>query len=75
MVRCAYCPARGIIRRPKTGCAACKECFFRVFEDEIHETIVNGNLFRAGDRVALAASGGKGMLKIPKANNFSHSIV
>ena len=38
----------------------CKECFFSVFEEEIHRTIINGNLFTAGDRVAIGASGGKG---------------
>lgn len=38
----------------------CKECFFTVFEDEIHHTIVSNNLFKRGDRVAIAASGGKG---------------
>lgn len=38
----------------------CKECFFYCFETEIHETIVNGELFKPGDTVAVGASGGKG---------------
>lgn len=37
----------------------CKECFFWAFELEIHCTIVNGKLFKKGDVVAIAASGGK----------------
>ena len=30
------------------------------FENEIHETIVSNSLFQRGERVAIAASGGKG---------------
>lgn len=37
----------------------CKECFYIAFENEIHNTIVGNNLFKSGDRVAVAASGGK----------------
>lgn len=37
----------------------CKECFFLAFETEIHDTIVNGKLFKPGDKVAIGASGGK----------------
>jgi cytoplasmic tRNA 2-thiolation protein 1 len=37
----------------------CHECFFIVFEEEIHHTIVTGNVFTPGERVAIGASGGK----------------
>lgn len=30
------------------------------FEEEIHQTIVETNLFRPGQKVAIGASGGKG---------------
>lgn len=30
-----------------------------MFEDEVHETIIKNQLFKAGDYVAIAASGGK----------------
>ncbi|KAF9520757.1 hypothetical protein BS47DRAFT_1481138 [Hydnum rufescens UP504] len=57
---CALCStARAIIRRPKTGQQICKDCFFWVFETEIHNTITHAQLFRPGDRVAIGASGGK----------------
>lgn len=46
-------------QRPKTGDTLCKDCFFVTFETEIHETIVNAKLFKSGDKVAIAASGGK----------------
>ena len=37
----------------------CMECFFIVFEEEIHHTIVSNDLFKRGEKVAIAASGGK----------------
>lgn len=58
---CSLCSkSKAVIRRPKTGQQICKECFFTVFETEVHNTIVNAKLFKPGDRVAIGASGGKG---------------
>jgi hypothetical protein len=58
---CSICNiARANVRRPKTGEHVCKECFFAAFENEIHRTIVDAQLFKPGERVAIAASGGKG---------------
>ncbi|KAI9449637.1 hypothetical protein BJY52DRAFT_1306732 [Lactarius psammicola] len=57
---CALCQnAKAILRRPKTGQQICKECFFRVFETEVHNTITEARLFKPGDSVAIGASGGK----------------
>lgn len=53
------CGRNAVLKRPKTGDSLCKECFFWAFELEIHNTIKNGKLFRSGDKVAVAASGGK----------------
>ncbi len=59
---CEMCQAsKAVIKRPKTLQKMCKECFYAVFELEIHHTIVQGCLFERGSRVAIAASGGKGM--------------
>lgn len=55
----AKCGNQAVLKRPKTGNALCKECFFRAFESEVHNTIINGNLFKTGDKVAIGASGGK----------------
>ena len=55
---CSLSPA--VLVRPKTGKRICKACFFKEFEAEIHHTIVANGLFSPGDRVAIAASGGKG---------------
>ena len=60
MVLCNYCNERNaVLKRPKTSEKICKECFFHQFELEVHETIVGNELFRRGERVAIAASGGK----------------
>ena len=60
---CALCTnSRAILKRPKTGQQICKECFFHVFETEVHNTISQAQLFKPGDRVAIGASGGKGKL-------------
>ncbi|KAL6011837.1 cytosolic thiouridylase subunit Ctu1 [Asimina triloba] len=37
----------------------CRECFYTVFEEEIHKVIVDNQLFKPGEHVAVAASGGK----------------
>jgi len=39
----------------------CRGCFFAAFEDEVHQTITNARLFKDGDKVAVGASGGKGL--------------
>jgi cytoplasmic tRNA 2-thiolation protein 1 len=60
MPQCEWCSVRrAALRRPKTGASICKECFFEQFETEIHTTITVNGLFRAGQKVAVAASGGK----------------
>lgn len=63
---CSICQtARALVKRPKTGQQVCKQCFFDVFEEEVHLTITTGadgggNIFTRGERVAIGASGGKG---------------
>lgn len=57
---CELCHARkAVMKRPKNLKKLCKECFFVVFETEIHNTITDACLFNRGDRVAIGASGGK----------------
>lgn len=45
--------------RPKTGNLICQPCFYEAFEEEIHYTITSCKLFEKGEKVAIAASGGK----------------
>lgn len=59
-VSCAVCEDKhASIKRPKTGEALCRECFFQAFETEIHRTIVSNRLFSRGELIGVAASGGK----------------
>ncbi len=58
---CALCETtKAMLRRPKTGQQICRDCFFYVFETEVHNTITEAGFFKAGDRIAIGASGGKG---------------
>lgn len=57
---CVLCDCRkAVLKRPKTLQPICKPCFYNVFETEIHNTIIESNLFYPGERVAIGASGGK----------------
>jgi cytoplasmic tRNA 2-thiolation protein 1 len=57
---CELCSeSRAAVIRPKNSQKICKQCFLRIFEDEIHETIVTNSLFQRGERIAIGASGGK----------------
>lgn len=57
---CELCHGRkAVMKRPKTLQKLCKECFFLVFETEIHNTITDAELFAPGDKIAIGASGGK----------------
>ncbi len=58
--KCKRCESnRAVLKRPKTGDAMCKQCFFFVFEEEIHKTISDAKLFKPGERIGIGASGGK----------------
>ena len=74
---CAYCKnSRAVLKRPKTRENVCKECFYEAFEEEIHETIISEKLFKAGDRVAIGASGGKDstvLIHVLKTLNERHN--
>ncbi|KAK7310553.1 hypothetical protein RJT34_08126 [Clitoria ternatea] len=57
---CCLCnQRRASLKRPKTLQNICRECFYTVFEDEIHQVIINNKLFTPGERIAIGASGGK----------------
>ncbi|KAK6256961.1 hypothetical protein QUC31_000420 [Theobroma cacao] len=57
---CCICnQRRAVLKRPKTLEQICRECFYEVFEEEIHQVIVENQLFKPGDRIAIGASGGK----------------
>ncbi|KAG5436840.1 hypothetical protein PCANB_001662 [Pneumocystis canis] len=47
------------LKRPKTSQKLCKDCFYYVFETEIHNTITSNSLFSRGDKIGICVSGGK----------------
>ncbi|KAK8790947.1 hypothetical protein WA158_005578 [Blastocystis sp. Blastoise] len=58
--KCENCHEKNaIIKRPKNGMMVCKECFFELFETEIHDLILSEKMFKRGERIAIGASGGK----------------
>jgi len=57
-------PKPCVTRHP--SCSWLQECFFHVFETEVHNTIVQHGLFKSGQRVAIGASGGKGPFELAR---------
>ncbi|KAF5226360.1 hypothetical protein ECC02_000484 [Trypanosoma cruzi] len=53
------CEEKAAVKRPRNGQLLCQKCFFHLFEEEVHETIMAEKLFTSGDVVACGASGGK----------------
>ena len=59
-MKCSVCKTvKASLKRPKTGKLTCIECFKQSFEDEIHLTIQENNLFKEGETIAIGISGGK----------------
>lgn len=56
-VKCDLCDEKAAMKRPKTGGKLCKQCFYFMFEEEVHKTIVDAKLFTRGETVAIGASG------------------
>eukprot|EP00916_Digyalum_oweni_P008442 GHVL01014138.1.p1 GENE.GHVL01014138.1~~GHVL01014138.1.p1 ORF type:complete len:329 (+),score=42.29 GHVL01014138.1:42-1028(+) len=76
-MKCIACNIQNACVRRATSEPLCKECFFDIFEDEVHETIMSQSMFNKGERIALAVSGGKDssvlvevMTKLNKDRNY-----
>jgi len=60
VTHCARCDGTDVaVREQSTQDALCRGCFFHSFEESVHRTIVDNRLFRHGEKVAVAVSGGK----------------
>jgi cytoplasmic tRNA 2-thiolation protein 1 len=51
----------------------CRDCFYLALEEEVHQTIIQSNLFSPGERVAVAASGADRAASCMHAR-FSHHV-
>lgn len=47
------------VKESCSGRRLCKLCFINAFEDKIHRHVTENKLFKTGEKVALAVSGGK----------------
>ncbi|CRH01009.1 PP-loop family protein, putative [Plasmodium relictum] len=57
---CEKCNEKSIcLMKPSNKEKLCKECFIKIFEDEIHTTILKKKMFEANDKICIAVSGGK----------------
>lgn len=57
---CSHCHERkAVVVRARTREKVCRECFFELFEKEIHDLIVTSEMFHRGECVGVGVSGGK----------------
>ncbi|EEQ82136.1 hypothetical protein NCER_101213 [Vairimorpha ceranae BRL01] len=57
---CEICKIhKAIILRSKDRTKVCKECFYMLFENDIHNTITESSMFAKGSTVGIGISGGK----------------
>ena len=57
---CAICKtSKPALKRPKTGELSCVQCFINSFDNEVHETIIQNNIFKSGETITIGISGGK----------------
>ncbi|KAM0674406.1 cytosolic thiouridylase subunit Ctu1 [Gurleya vavrai] len=57
---CNICNIKhAILIRPRDKSKLCKDCFLLSFENEVHKTIIDNNLFIKNENIAVAISGGK----------------
>lgn len=57
---CENCKVnKAVIVRPKNKMKVCKDCFYELFEIEIHDLITSTKMFERGSKVGVGISGGK----------------
>jgi uncharacterized protein (TIGR00269 family) len=61
---CKRCKAKPVIKLPNSNISLCKSCFIRYFERKVRKTIRQYSLFKKGDTIGVALSGGKDSLTI-----------
>lgn len=59
MRACSRCGGEAEIRLDYARMDLCPECFLRFYERKVEETVRKYGMFKRGDRVAVAVSGGK----------------
>jgi cytoplasmic tRNA 2-thiolation protein 1 len=61
LMKCCVCgKPKFAVKRMHNNSLMCKECFLFQFEEEIHQIIIDHQIFHPGEIIAVAVSGGKG---------------
>ncbi len=63
---CDTCGKDVFYRRAYSGESLCRSCFVASIEDKVKRTIAKHQMFRHGDRIGVAVSGGKDSLSLLK---------
>ena len=63
---CDLCGREAFYRRAYSGESLCRSCFAASIEDKAKRTIARYDMFRHGDRIGVAVSGGKDSLSLLK---------
>jgi tRNA-5-methyluridine54 2-sulfurtransferase len=59
---CKNCKLKPVIKLPNSNISLCKSCFIKYFERKVRKTIRQYKLFKKGQHVGVALSGGKDSL-------------
>ncbi len=59
---CNRCKTKPVIKLPNSNISLCKSCFIKYFERKVRKTIRQYKLFKKGQHIGVALSGGKDSL-------------
>ncbi len=59
---CKNCKLKPVIKLPNSNISLCKSCFIKYFERKVRKTIRQYKLFKKGQHIGVAISGGKDSL-------------
>ena len=59
---CKNCKLKPVIKLPNSQISLCKSCFIKYFERKVRKTIRQHKLFKKGQHIGIAVSGGKDSL-------------
>ena len=59
---CKNCKLKPVIKLPNSNISLCKSCFIKYFEKKVRKTVREYKLFKKGQHVGVAVSGGKDSL-------------
>jgi uncharacterized protein (TIGR00269 family) len=63
-MNCTKCKTKAVIKIPRHHAAFCKGCFTSFIHDQVARAIKSEQMFRKGDRILVAVSGGKDSLAL-----------